>query len=193
MPSLNIPITAEDRTKRAFSSVLRSTEKLNKSFGGLGKTILGIAGAGGFGALSKGLIDTADQLGKTAVRLGVTTKELQALRFSAEQSGVEVRTFDIALQRFTRRSSEASKGTGETIKAFDELGISLFRNDGSLKSNSALLLEVAEGLKNTTNQADRVRLAFKFFDAEGVKVVNMLQGEKKTFWHYRTSSLKQGV
>tara|TARA_R100001086_G_scaffold41712_3_gene18316 strand:- start:9752 stop:11986 length:2235 start_codon:yes stop_codon:yes gene_type:complete len=192
VPSLNIPITAEDRTKRAFSSVLRSTEKLNKSFGGLGRTILGIAGAGGFGALSKNLINTADQLGKTSARLGVTTKELQALRFSAEQSGVEVKTFDTALQRFTRRSAEASKGTGETVKAFQELGISLFKNDGSLKSNSALLLEVADGLKNTTNQADRVRLAFKFFDAEGVKVVNMLQGGKENLLALQNQFIEAG-
>ena len=81
----------------------------------------------------------------------------------------------MALQRFTRRASEASEGTGVAKGAFDELGITLKNQDGTLKSNTQLLKEVADAIQATTNQSDRVRLSFKLFDSEGVKLVNMLQ------------------
>jgi len=55
------------------------------------------------------------------------------------------------------------------------MGIAVRNNDGTLKSNSILLREVADAFANTTDQTQKVKLAFKLFDSEGVKMVNMLQ------------------
>ena len=82
----------------------------------------------------------------------------------------------MALQRFTRRAADSAKdGTGPAQQAFDALGISITRADGTLKDNISLLREVADGFKGTESQAEKVRLAFKLFDSEGVKLVNLLQ------------------
>ena len=174
--STTVLIKGEDRTQAAFRQVQKNLSSLNKSFSGLKANLAGLVGTAGFGALSKSLIDTADQLGKTSARLGVSTKELQSLRFAAEQSGVATSTFDMALQRFTRRTAEAASGTGVAKDALDELGISIKDADGNLKSNEELLKEVAAAMPEVGSQADRVRIAFKLFDSEGVKMVNMLQG-----------------
>lgn len=174
--STTVLIKGEDRTQAAFRQVQKNLSSLNKSFLGLKANLAGLVGTAGFGALSKSLVDTADQLGKTSARLGVSTKELQSLRFAAEQSGVATSTFDMALQRFTRRTAEAASGTGVAKDALDELGISIKDADGNLKSNEELLKEVAAAMPEVGSQADRVRIAFKLFDSEGVKMVNMLQG-----------------
>ena len=175
MPSTTVEIRAKDRTKTAFSSVSNSLRSMKTAVGSLQGAVIGLIGIGGFGAMVTKLADTADQLGKTSDRLGIATDDLQKLRFSAQKSGVEVRTFDMALQRFTRRISEAGEGTGVAKDALEEMGISIKNNDGTLKSNTVLLKEVADVLKVTESQSDRVRLAFKLFDSEGVKMVNMLQ------------------
>jgi len=99
----------------------------------------------------------------------------QELRFAAEQSGVATNTFDTALQRFIRRSAEAANGTGEAKDALAALGIQLTDTAGKMRAPDALLADVANGFARVDSQAERVRLAFKLFDTEGVAMVNMLQ------------------
>ncbi len=193
MPSTTITLKGEDRTKKAFSQVQKNLGSLNKSISGVKSGLVALVGTAGFGALSKSLIDTADQLGKTSARLGVSTKELQSLRFAAEQSGVATSTFDMALQRFTRRTAEAAGGTGVAKDALNELGISLKDSEGNLKSNERLLKEVANAMPNVESQAERVRIAFKLFDSEGVKMVNMLQGGRENLEALQTQFENTGA
>ena len=175
MPSTTVEILGRDKTKKAFSSVSKSMDRLKSSMGGLKGAVAGLIGGAGLGALVTNLTDVADKLGKTSMRLGISTTDLQKFRFAAKQSGVETSTFDMALQRFTRRTAEAAEGTGVAKDALEKMGITIKNNDGTLKTNADLLREVADAFANTTDQSERVKLAFKLFDSEGVKMVNMLQ------------------
>ena len=132
-------------------------------------------------AASRQAISSLDKIGKTADKLGITTDELQELRFAAKSAGIETNTLDMAIQRFTRRAAEAAAGTGEAKAALEEMGISLTDQNGNMRSTTDLLADVADAMKNTGSQADRVRLAFKLFDSEGVSMVNMLQDGSQAF------------
>jgi len=55
------------------------------------------------------------------------------------------------------------------------MGISLKGAGGKAKTAEELFLEVADSMKGMTSETDKVSLAFKFFDSEGVSLVNMLQ------------------
>ena len=154
-------------------------DRLKSSMGGLKGAVGALIGTAGLGALTNNLLDTADALGKTSSRLGVTTGDLQSLRFAAEQSGVKVETFDMALQRFTRRTAEAATGTGVAKDALEDMGIELTTQDGKLKTSSDLLREVAEEFSKIPDQSEKVRVAFQLFDSEGVKMVNLLQNGKE--------------
>ncbi len=179
MPSTTVEILGKDKTKKAFSSVSKSMDRLKTSIGGMKGAVAGLIGTAGIGALTNDLLDTADALGKTSARLGVTTGDLQSLRFAAEQSGLKVETFDMALQRFTRRTAEAAAGTGVAKDALEDMGIELTTQDGKLKSSSNLLREVAEQFSKIPDQSEKVRVAFQLFDSEGVKMVNLLQEGKE--------------
>ncbi len=79
-----------------------------------------------------------------------------------------------ALQRFTRRASEAALGTGEAVNALKELGLdaeSLIKLP--LDTQMGLVADAMQGLGT---QSDRVRIAMKLFDSEGVALVNTLAG-----------------
>jgi hypothetical protein len=172
--NVNITIRALDKTKKGFASVTGGLKRVAGSVLNMKTAIVGAVGAGGFGALIQSSINAGDELAKTADKLGVTTQALAGLRHAAELTGVSTGTMDMALQRFTRRAAEAAKGTGEAKGALRELGIdaeSLVRLPLDDQMNI-----VAEAMSGVETQSDRVRLAMKLFDSEGVALVNTLGG-----------------
>ena len=172
---------AIDNTKAAFNTLNKSLSFAGKSAATVSKGILGIgaaatAAAGAVALFTKSNVNALDTLGKTASKLGVNVEFLQQMRFAAEQTGIETRTLDMGLQRFIRRVAEAAKGTGEAKAALQQLGIEFNNADGSARDIQDILFDVADGLANTSSEGERVRLAFKFFDSEGVALVNTLKG-----------------
>ena len=116
-----------------------------------------------------------DKIGKTSEKLGIDPLFLQKLRFAAEQTGVQVRALDMGIQRFIRRTAEAARGTGEAKGALNDLGIQLVDNEGNMRNVQDVLFDVADAIANTKDSAEQVRLAFKFFDSEGVALVATLK------------------
>jgi hypothetical protein len=172
---------AIDNTKAAFNTLNKSLSFAGKSAATVSKGILGIsaaatAAAGAVALFTKSNVNALDTLGKTASKLGVNVEFLQQMRFAAEQTGIETRTLDMGLQRFIRRVAEAAKGTGEAKAALQQLGIEFTNADGTARDIRDILFDVADGLSNTSSEGERVRLAFKFFDSEGVALVNTLKG-----------------
>jgi len=163
--------------KEVGTGLVRAGKEALK-FGAWMATGLGAATGALFG-LVKSSASAADQLAKTADRLGIGIESLQRLRYAADLSGVSTQTFDMALQRFTRRAAEAASGTGVAKDAFKGLGIQLKDANGNLRPTEDLMAEVADKMAKIEDPAKRVRLAFTLFDSEGVKMVNMLKGGGK--------------
>lgn len=172
--NLKIQIIAIDRTRAAFRGIAVSLGKVRKALFSFQTAIVGAVGAAGLGLLVKSSLDSIDALGKTASKLGVTTQELQKLRFAAELAGVSTRTTDMAIQRFTRRLSEAAVDTGEAKNALIELGLNA--KELAKLPLEKQMLELASAFDQVEDSGDRVRLAFKLFDSEGVAFVNTLEG-----------------
>ena len=163
--STTVEIKGIDKTKAAFASVNKSMGNLKSSLGGLKGAIAGLIGIGGLTALASEFRQTADQIGKVSDRLGIGTSDLQKFQIAASQGGMDVRTFNMALQRFTRRTAEAAIGTGEAKDVIAEMGLQLRDNEGNLRNNADLLMDVSKILSSDVMpQADKVRIAFKLFD-----------------------------
>jgi hypothetical protein len=167
--------TAGGRASGGLKDVGRHAELLRTGMRTLGVAIAGVATAGGLAALTDRSISAADAIGKTADKIGVGVEALQELRFAAKASGVEQQTLDMALQRFTRRAAEAANGTGEAKDALAAMGIALRDQSGNLRRSEDLLGDVADAFAKIEDPAERVRLAFKLFDSEGVALVNLLR------------------
>ena len=168
--------SAGDRASGGLKGLGRQAELLRTGIRTLGGALIGAATVGGLGALIDRSISAADAIGKTADKIGVGVEALQELRFAAKASGVEQQTLDMALQRFTRRAAEAAQGTGEAKDALAQMGIALRDQSGNLRSSEDLLGDVADAFARIEDPAERVRLAFKLFDSEGVALVNLLRG-----------------
>lgn len=139
------------------------------NYAGVAATAMAGIGA----AMVRSNLQSIDTLAKTSDKLGIVTEELTRLRFAAEQTaGVSNKTLDMALQRMTRRLSEASRGMGEAKGAIKELGLSA--EDLAKLTPDQQFKAIADAMQGVESQSDRVRLSFKLFDSEGVNLVNTL-------------------
>ncbi len=114
-----------------------------------------------------------DRLGKVSDVIGVNIQTLQKFRFAAEQGGVSIEQADVALRRFSRRLGEAKRGTGELLPTLRQLGLTQ-QQITELSPEQALLF-LSDAIKETTDDTDALRIAFKAFDSEGAELVKTLR------------------
>jgi hypothetical protein len=176
--------TTTNRMTDGFKKVRTSVNAVRAGIVG----ITGAVGIGAFASLTREAIQFSRTLANTSERLGLTTDELQELRFAATQSGVAVNQFDIGFQRFTRRVAEARQGTGELREVIRDLGIDISAN----RSNVEVFEDFIEVLANTEDASERVRIAFKAFDTEGVGFVQIVQGGAGALAAYRQQAIETG-
>ena len=166
-------------SEKATSRGAAGAKKVAKSFANVGvaaakaaATIAATAGVAFTALVRQGLV-AGDALAKTSDKLGVTTDALASMRLAANQTGVATRQFDMALQRVTRRVAEAAAGTGEAQGALKALGLEA--SELVKLSPDKVLGKIADEFNRIENPAQRVQIAFKLFDAEGVGLVNTLR------------------
>lgn len=169
---VRISIKAVDKTKAGFSGVASGLKRLSGAVFNMKTAIVGAVGSAGIGLLISRSLAATDALAKTATRIGTTTEALSRLHFAAELSGVSTDTLNMAMQRFTRRTAEAARGTGEAKDAIRELGLSA--HDLLRLDLDEQMIKLADAFSDVEADADKVRLAMKLFDSEGVSLVQTL-------------------
>lgn len=148
----------------------------------------GVVGA--FASMRNGIERQADLFDLTQ-RLGATSEGLSRLQYAAEQSGVSVRTLNMGLQRMVRRVAEAANGTGEARGALEELNISASELN-KLKPEKQFQV-LSDAIMEVESPADRVRLAMKLFDSEGVSLIQTMQGGSEALRAYGAEADKLGL
>ena len=138
-------------------------------------TTIALAGPAVLGSLISKTLDAADNIAKTADKVGLTTAELQELRFAAEQSGVNIQSLDIAMQRWSRRLGEAANGQGVLFKTLTDNNIALRDQNGNMRSSVDVLDDYANLIAGTDDAQKQLLLTFQAFDTEGAALVNLLR------------------
>jgi hypothetical protein len=185
--------TAGECASGGLKGLGRQAELLRTGIRTLGGALAGVTTVGGLAALVDRSLSAADAIGETASKIGVGVEALLELRFAAKASGIEQQTLDMALQRFVRRVAEAAQGTGEAKDALAQMGIALRDQSGNLRRSEELLGDVADAFTRIEDPAERVRLAFKLFDSEGVALVNLLRGGSDALEQMRERARSLGI
>ena len=158
---------ASKGSKSWASTTRKQVNSVGKSF-----AIMSAAAIASTAAIVVSANKSIDSLGKLSDKLGETPAKLQALQRAGELTGVGVDTTNMALQRMTRRTAEAAQGTGEAVNALRELNIDA--KALAQLSPAEQFKAIAEAMGGVSEQGDKVRLAMKLFDSEGVALVNTL-------------------
>lgn len=169
---------ADQAVGKADTSIGQRLQKMQQRFNDTAKVAakFGAAAAAAGAAVTAKLVsaglDSVDSLAKVSARLGIATEDMASLRLAAEQTGVSTQTLDMAMQRMTRRVAEAAQGMGEAQGALKELGL-----DAEALNELApdqVFRAITESMEGVESQSDKVRLAMKLFDSEGVSLVQTM-------------------
>lgn len=158
------------RVNQRMDGMQRQAQKASRVFQGL----LAIGGSAAFSGIIKSSINTANRLNDLQDRLGVTVEQMSRLEYMTKRTGVPLNSLTTGVQRMTRRISEAANGTGEAVDALQELGLSAEQLNAL--SPDQQFYELADALDAVPGQSDKVRLAMKLLDSEGVALLQTMKG-----------------
>ncbi|WP_286903103.1 EF-hand domain-containing protein [Vreelandella sedimenti] len=164
-----------ERAGRQLTEIDRGAGVATRGIETLRRAAAPIAGviAGMFAANTiQNQIDWGDQLQKTNLRIGASTESLSQYNYVAKLSGVEFGQLTTAWQRQTRRIAEAAAGTGVASKALDQLGLSA--KELNQLAPEEQFERIATAMQNVESSSERVALAQKLWDSEGVKLVQIV-------------------
>lgn len=162
---------AREDTKLFRDSVERAANTVNM----FSRLVVGsaIVNAGrSFAGMFLKTAESIDHVAKTAAKLDVPTEKLVGLSHAANLTGVASNKLEMSLQRMTRRVAEAATGSGEAVGALKELRLNA--SDLIKLSPDEMFYRVADAMQGVEGRSNKVRLAFKLFDSEGVDLVNTL-------------------
>jgi hypothetical protein len=112
----------------------------------------------------------------------VSAADSEALLMHLDLAGVAVSS-----------GSACSTGAVEPSHVLVAMGIALRDQSGNLRRSEDLLADVAEAFARIEDPAERVRLAFKLFDSEGVALVNLLRGGSGALEEMRERARDLGI
>lgn len=157
------------------------TTQFSKGIRGVAGTLKAVGAAmtatsAGVALAIRGQLNAADEMSKSAQRLGVPIETLSKLRHAANMSGVGVEQLSVGLKTMSRQMAEAAGGSKAALKIFDDLGVSAMNADGSLRSTEQVMSDVAESLSKMPDGAQKTALAMKLFGESGAALIPMLNG-----------------
>lgn len=118
--------------------------------------------------LGKATIDYADQVGDMADKWGFATREIQEFDFWASQNGTTVENMLNAMTRLTNQAQV-------NASAFKELGVSVKDENGDLRNQRDLFLDVVRALNKVENQTRRNALQFDIFGRSGNEIAQVIK------------------
>lgn len=136
----------------AMKGIEQQVDGARKAFGFLATAI----GVGSFTALIKGSIDAADKLDEMAERTGVAASELSRLEIAFKLSGAGS---DVMEKAFIKLANTMNTNS----KAIEQLGVQTKNTDGTLRSSTAVLRDVADRYAAMEDGARKTAIAGEIF------------------------------
>lgn len=118
--------------------------------------------------LGKATMDYADNIQDMADKWGITTRQLQEFEYWATLNGT---TMEAMLNAMTRLTNQAQVNAS----AFKELGVSVKDENGELKDQKQLFLEVINALNKVENQTRKNALQFDIFGRSGNEIAQVIE------------------
>lgn len=149
--------------------------------------VVGTALAAGFtaaataaGAMVKFLGDATAEAGEYADTIlteakvtGMSTEQLQAYHYAAEQLDTSLETVTRSQTKNLKSMQSAAKGTGDAYEAYTKLGISVTDADGKLRDANTVYWEAIDALGKIEDETERDALGMTIF-GKSAKELNPL-------------------
>lgn len=165
-----------------------------RSFGVINAGFSGFAAAFSVGILTAGIkkaLDYAGSLAEVSQQLGVTTKDLQVLRYAAGQVGISQEQLETGLQKLTISLGKVAAGAKEPAKALHAIGIEA--DDIKGKDTGEVFRMIADGLAKIPDRAQRAAVEVALFGRSGANLDNLLAGGRRAIDELANAAEKLGI
>lgn len=105
----------------------------------------------------------ADNILTMSMTTGLSTEQLQEFSYAAELIDVSVDTLQTSLTKLTNNMQNAMNGTGDAMKAFDRLGVSVTDANGNMRRANDVFYDAIDALGDVQNATERDALAMDIF------------------------------
>lgn len=133
------------------------------------------AAVAGIGFAVNRSIGDMDAMSKAAQKFGVPVEELSALAHAADLSGVSLDGLGTSLQKLSRNMSDVAAGAGaEAARAFSALDIAVTNADGTLRTSTDVLTDLADRFSRMPDGAQKTALAMQVMGRAGATMIPLL-------------------
>ena len=153
LESIKANVTASSGHFNALTLRLRET---GEAFSKFGEVLLAAFAVEKLASAIEGVGKLGESFELAAQRTGMTVGELSTLRTAALNVNVDFGTLVASMGRFNKNLSDAGQGAGTAAGAYRAMGIDVHNADGSLKSLSQIIPEIADkfhGMEDGVNKS----------------------------------------
>ncbi len=194
--AISASVRALQAQKEALGQNATVLEKVSSGWASVRGVLLtlGLAGvAASLIQMANDSLNAAAGLDELAEQLGITTKGLQSLQFSAVQNGVKLEQLETGISKFSQKIGEAAGGSKEMIEALDRLGVKILDARGKLLPTEAVMQSVAKAILAIDDPAKRAAAAVDFFGKAGTRMLPLLPDIARGFAEMGAAAQKAGA
>jgi hypothetical protein len=166
----------------SFASMKRAADTVKSAFAAIGVS-LSVGAIINFG---KSAINAADDMSKLGQKIGVTTEEVAGLQLAFRLAGAGGGVMETALAKLAK---EAESGN----KAFAQLGVQTKNTDGTMRSTSQILRDVADRFMVMDDGAQKTALAIQLFGRAGAQLIPLLNSGSQSLEEMDEMARKLGL
>lgn len=119
----------------------------------------------------------AEAQANTAVRTGLTIKEVGLFEAVAEDAGIAANAYTLAMRTLSAALSQNDEEGKKAKRALKDLGVEVRDSDDVLRPMSAIWIEMAGAIGNVEDPARRARLAIDILGRGALEILPQLNSE----------------
>lgn len=174
---VQVVLQGVDKLTGPFTVALNSTKNIEKAFNGLATATLaaGTTAVTTLTALTISAINTADEMGKMAQRIGMPVEALSRLAFAAKLSNVANEQLETGLKKLSNTLTEAAgNSSSKAAEAFRAMGVSITDVQGRILPMETIILSLSDKFASYRDGVEKTALAQLLFGRSGADMIPLL-------------------
>lgn len=168
-----------ERFDRGVGAALKRSNKLKRGLNAVKRSAVALSAAtvaagAGLAAWIRPAFEQLDVLKKTSDRLGISAVSLRRLQIAAELGGASAEIMSKGLTNLGRSVAEAAGGTGESVEAFEALGLNA--RDLLTLPIDEQFYAVANAMQAVTTAGKQTEIITSLMRRSGVELLNTMVG-----------------
>lgn len=136
---------------------------------------LAVKGARAAADLVRDVGNIGDHFDKMSMRLGESTEDLSRWEYAVRLNGGSTETYEKAVKKLNQTIYDAGQGLATYTRLFDDLGVAYQNSDGTMRSSTEVMLDMADALGKIESQSKRNAIASKMMGRGGTEMLPVLQ------------------